>query len=61
MGGVFFLIGGRPYLWRKAFQPKVASELFTLENTKGTIIISDIKLASTLAQSDVLRQLVDVG
>jgi hypothetical protein len=60
MGGVFFLPGGRPYLWRKAFHTKVTSELVTSENTVGSISIIDLELAATVAQSDVLCQLVDI-
>jgi hypothetical protein len=60
MGGVFFLPGGRPYLWRKTFLHKVSSELVTSKNTAGSISISDLELAATVGQSDVLCQLVDV-
>jgi hypothetical protein len=61
MGGVIFLPGGRPYLWRKAFLHKVASQLVTADNPKGSVSISDLELAATVAQSDVLCQLVDVS
>jgi hypothetical protein len=60
MGGVFFLPGGRPYLWRRTFPHKVASELVTAENPTGSVSISNLELAATVAQSDVLCQLVDV-
>jgi hypothetical protein len=61
MAGVFFLPGGRPYLWRKPFPHKVASELVTAKNPKGSVSISDLELAATLAQREVLYQLVDVS
>jgi hypothetical protein len=61
MGGVFFLPRGRPYLWRKPVPHKVASELVTADNPTGSVSISDLKLAATVAQSDVLCQLVDVS
>jgi hypothetical protein len=61
MGCVFFLPGGRPYLWRKAFPHKVASQLVTADNPTGSVSINDLELAATVAQSDVLCQLVDVS
>jgi hypothetical protein len=61
MGGIFFLPGGRPYLWRKAFPHKVALQLVTADNPTGSVSISDLELAATVAQSDVLCQLVDVS
>jgi hypothetical protein len=61
MGGVFFLLGGRPYLCRKPSPHKVASELVTGDNPKGSVSISNLELAATVAQSDVLCQLVDVS
>jgi hypothetical protein len=61
MGGVFFLPGGRPYLWRKSFPHKVASQLVTADNPTGSVSIIDLELAATVAQSDVLCQLVDVS
>jgi hypothetical protein len=60
VGGVFFLPGGRPYMWRKAFPHKVASQLVTADNPTGSVSISDLELAGTVAQSDVMCQLVDV-
>jgi hypothetical protein len=61
MGGVFFLPDGRPYLWRKAFPHKVAWQLVTADNPTGSVSISDLELAATVAQSDVMCQLVDVS
>jgi hypothetical protein len=60
MGGVFFSPGGIPYLWRKAFQTKVASEVVTLEDKKDAIGISDLELAATVSQHNVLFQMVGV-
>jgi hypothetical protein len=42
MGGVFFLPGGRPYLWRKDFPHKVASQLVTADNPTGFVSISNL-------------------
>jgi hypothetical protein len=58
MGGVFFLPSRRPYLWRRAFPHQLFSELVTSENTTGSVSIRDLESAATVAQSDILCQLV---
>lgn len=65
MGGVFF----RPtydstadapkyesYLWRAPFPDSVRQQLVTFDNPKGIITNSDLELAATVAQNDVIAQ-----
>jgi hypothetical protein len=64
MGGVHFvpLPNGRvqPLLWRSKFDEHVQSQLVTFDNTGGTVSTSDLELAASVAQHDVLAQQVDV-
>jgi hypothetical protein len=63
-GGVHFvpLPGGQllPLLWREAWPTSIAKKLVSMNNPTGTITNSDLELAVTIAQFDVLAQSFDV-
>lgn len=56
MGGVWFLPQG-PVVWRCAFPPVIQRALATSDNRLGTLSISDLELAGTLAHKHALTQL----
>jgi hypothetical protein len=64
MGGVHFMpmSGGSidPLLWRAQFPLPVQNRLVTYANSAGTITNSDLELAASVAQHDVLAREVDV-
>jgi hypothetical protein len=64
MGGDHFvtLPNGRvqPLLWRSKFDEQVQSQLVTFDSPGGTVSNSDLELAASVAQHDVLAQQVDV-
>jgi hypothetical protein len=69
MGGVIFIpdedsTPSRPhyhsFLWRQAFPDAVRDCLVTYTNTNGTITNSDLELAATIAQHDVIATLANV-
>jgi hypothetical protein len=64
LGGVYFvpLPGGQllPLLWREALPTSIATKLVSTNNPTGTITNSDLELAATIAQFDVLAQSFDV-
>jgi hypothetical protein len=64
MGGVHFvtLPNGdvQPLLWRSNFDDRVQNQLVTFANPTGTVTNSDLELAASVAQHDVLAQQVDV-
>lgn len=64
MGGVLFLPTKhqslQPILWRAPFPPSITSNLVSFDNPSGTITNSDLELAGTIAQHDVLNQVADV-
>lgn len=64
MGGVHFvpLPDGtvEPLLWRSPFPPEVAARLVSSDNLAGTITNSELELAGSVAQLDVLAQEFDV-
>jgi hypothetical protein len=50
----------QPLLWRSKFEERVTIQLVTFTNPVGTITNSDLELAASIAQHDVLAQQVDV-
>lgn len=64
MGGVHFvpLLNGsvQPIVWRATFPKKVRDNLSTYDNHRGAITNSDLELAGSIAQADVLAQFADV-
>jgi hypothetical protein len=64
MGGVHFipLPSGevKPYLWRSPFSREVRTRLITFSNPAGTITNSDLELAVSVAQHDILAHQADV-
>jgi hypothetical protein len=64
MGGVHFvpLPSGevQPLLWRSPFSREVQARLITFSNPAGTITNSDLELAASVAQHDVLAHHADV-
>jgi hypothetical protein len=64
LGGVHFvpLPNGQllPLLWRESWPSSVAKRLVSTSNPTGTITNSDLELAATIAQFDVLAQSFDV-
>lgn len=61
MGGVWFLPGHPPMVWRAAFPPAIQRELVTGDHKTGTISISDLELSGTLAHVHALTQVTDVA
>jgi hypothetical protein len=63
MGGVAFLPlpggGHQPVLWRAPFDPPTQQSLVSFTNPTGTISNSDLELAGTIAQHDVVVQALD--
>ena len=62
MGGVFFHKQGgqtKAYLWRKPFPDSVQRNLVSYENPTGTITNSDLELAGTIGQADMIVTTVD--
>jgi hypothetical protein len=50
----------QPLLWKSKFDEQVQSQLVTFDNPRGTVPNSDLELAASVAQHDVLAQQVDV-
>ena len=60
MGGVFFAKtteGDRPFYWRSAFPPEIRNDVVSWNNPKGGVTNSDLELAATIAQHDVVSSL----
>jgi hypothetical protein len=64
MGGVDFVPSTnspiQPYLWRSPFPAKVTRQLVSTANTMGKVSNSDLELAVSVAQHDILCQIADV-
>ncbi|KAI2502175.1 hypothetical protein MHU86_12311 [Fragilaria crotonensis] len=56
MGGVWFFPDAPPVVWRAAFPLALQRALITSSNRRGTLSISDLELAGTLAHKQVLTQ-----
>ena len=57
MGGVWFDVlhpDAAPIVWRAPFSPDIQRDLVTADHRAGTISISDLELAGTIAHKDVL-------
>ena len=54
MGGVWFTHDLPPIVWRAPFPPAIQAQLTTSENRTGSLSISDLELAGTLAHKHVL-------
>lgn len=62
MGGVFFQGQNdqqQAYLWRKPFPLSVQQDLISFDNPNGTVTNSDLELAGTIGQADVIDTHVD--
>jgi hypothetical protein len=58
MGGVWFVPGLAPIVWRSEFSLAIQRALVTSNNRSGAISISDLELAGTIAHKQVLIQAV---
>jgi hypothetical protein len=65
MGGVAFVPGPHgkeiPWLWRAPFPPDIQAQLLTYDHPGGTITNSDLELAGTIAQHDILVRGMEVA
>lgn len=57
MGGVWFLPSKAPIVWRSPFPLAIQQALVTSQNRQGTLSISDLELAGTLAHKHALVQI----
>ena len=64
MGGIAFLPcatgPSQPILWRAPFPEKIQQQLVTADNRSGCVSISDLELAATVAQHDILAVNLDL-
>ena len=64
MGGVHFIPSAdgtfTPILWRERFPAAISARLVSFANPDGDITNSDLELAGSIAQHDVLAQFADV-
>jgi hypothetical protein len=58
MGGVWFLPDTAPIVWRTEFPLAVQRALVTSDHRRGTLSISDLELAGTIAHKQVLVQAI---
>ena len=65
MGGVHFVPDEHgnivPLLWRQPFPPWVRDRLVSFKNPDGDITNSDLELAGSIAQHDILAQAADIA
>jgi hypothetical protein len=61
MGGIWFVPGLPPTVWRTPFPAFIQRTLITSDNRTGTLSISDLELAGTIAHKQILVQLVPVA
>ena len=61
MGGVWFAPDMPPIVWRSAFPPAVQSMMVTSENRAGSVSISDLELAGTIAHKQIITQAISVA
>jgi hypothetical protein len=59
MGGVWFVNGFPPLLWRAKFPPSIRARLVTDRNPHGDLTMSDFELTGVVAHQDILVQSVD--
>ena len=63
MGGVHFFPSTNSeisILWRQPFPDWVSTQLLSFKNPKGSITNSDLELAGSIAQNNILAQATDV-
>jgi hypothetical protein len=61
VGCVWFLPNGTHIVWRSSFPAAIHDALITDSNPQGTLSISDLELAGTLAHKHVLTQVASVA
>ena len=61
MGGVWFAPDMPPILWRSEFPPAVQRMLVTSDNRAGSVSISDLELAGTIAHKQIITQAISVA
>lgn len=59
MGGVWFVDGAPPLLWRAPFPSHVQARLVSDHNPRGDLSNSDLELAGVVAHQDILAQSID--
>jgi hypothetical protein len=59
MGGVWFIDGAAPLLWRASFPLHIQQRLVSDDNPAGDLSISDFELAGVVAHQDILAQSFD--
>ena len=59
MGGVIFVEGEAPMLWRVPFPKDIQDQIVSTDNPTGKITNSDLEQAGVLAQHDIICQLFD--
>jgi len=59
MGGVWFVDGAPPLLWRAPFPPHIQARLVSDHNPRGDLSNSDLELAGVVAHQDILAQSVN--
>ena len=60
MGGVWFIPGHPPLVWRHRFPARITARLVSDRNPAGDLTNSDLEHACVLAQQDILSQASDV-
>jgi hypothetical protein len=64
IGGVHFVPGTndtiKPYLWRSPFPLKVTRQLVSTANPTGKVNNSDLELAGSVGQHDIVCQIADI-
>ena len=61
VGGVWFVHGMPPEVWRTEFPAAIQRQLITSDNRTGTLSISDLELAGTIAHKQILVQMLPVA
>jgi hypothetical protein len=59
MGGIWFVPGAPPLLWRAPFPLSIQSRLVTAAHRSGDLTNSDLELAGIIAHKDILAQNID--
>ena len=60
MGGTFFTEDGSAFAWRVPFPSSVTEQLVSFDNPKGQISNSDLELAATIVQDNVIGANEDI-
>jgi hypothetical protein len=59
MGGIWFVDGSPPLLWRACFPSSIQARLVTDRTPQGGLTMSDFELTGVIAHQDVLVQLIN--